>query len=205
MSTWEVVEEKRTAAFVIAGMLYLISGILSEFDIHLIPHSGVLWIYLANIALAMGMLGFYPELADRAPRLALASVACIGLTVVAQVGSTVVLFGIAANQGVQLSGGHIWEPVSVFAAALFVIVYFLAAGLLGIAILRTDSHSQAIGYLLLASVAWWLSLVGVDVVSGQTVEEIGLVGIDMGVSALLFLAIGYVSHTRADPRARIGS
>lgn len=205
MNKWEVVEEKRAAAFVIAGILYLTSGILSGFDIELVPQGGVLWIYLGNIALATGLIGFYPELADRTPRLALAGVACIGLAVVAQIGSTVVLFGIAANRGVQLSGGHLWGPVSVFGGALFVIGYSLAAGLLGIAILRTDRHSQSIGYLVLASVAWWVLLVGGEVMWSQSMEAIGLNGVDAGVSAVLFLAIGYLSHTRADPRADIGS
>lgn len=205
MNKWGVVEERRAAAFVIAGILYLISGILSGLNMHLVPQGGVLWLYAGNIALAMGLLGFYPELADRTPRLALAGVACIGLAVIAQVGSTVVLFGIAADRGVQLSGGHVWGAASVFGAALFVIVYLLAAGLLGIAILRTDSLSQSIGYLVLASVAWWVLLIGVGAVSGQSMEAIGLNGVDAGVSAVLFFAIGYVSHTRADPRALVGS
>lgn len=130
----------------------------------------------------VGLLGLYPALAVRTPRLARVAAA---VAVVPLVGWVLVL---AATLG-ELVG--VVPAVSELLPGVFLVIHLatliLAYALFGAAGLRADVHPRAVGGLLLAPPALWVAMVaGAAVIGGDAVGPF-VVG---GAQALVHVGIG---------------
>ncbi len=143
------------------------------------------------VAPLVGMLGFYPRLADRVPRLARASATVLSAAAVAVFLITV--WGVCAELLAEAAGTEFSSPPGVVLVASLGLVA-LGFLLVSTASLWTDVPTRAVGALL-------LTIVGVNVVYFVAVAVYGAARPDWlnivitGAHPVLFLAIGYVLPT----------
>lgn len=135
----------------------------------------------------LGLLGLYPALADRSPKLARAGAACVTLGAVGF--STISLHGVTQLAGTEEPA---WFAVSTGLAALGMLPGYVA---FGVATLRTGVRSQRLGLLLLVPAV----VFGVMVLGGVLAQfgyrsAAGLAWsavLISGAQALAHLGIGY--------------
>lgn len=131
-----------------------------------------------------GLLGLYPALVDRRPRLArvAAAVAAIPL----------VIWFVVAGVGLGSAAGVLPDASVVLPAPVFIAAFpltILAYLLFGATSLRADVHSRAVGVLLLAPAAVFLTLM----VAVQSPAVTGVNGLEFLIDtghAVAHLAIG---------------
>lgn len=190
---WESLERWSATAFIVAGALFLITSIL--FGSETITDISHPWWLTGLFGLSgllasfTGLAGVYPQLTDRAPRVARAGV------------TTMVIAGIALVAFPLCQIGKTWGldlqplPIVVFLLAILgTIGGFL---LFGIASLRTRVPSRAVGGLLLATATSFIVVFIVDMVyRGSPVWADSVMN---GGQALLLLTTGYVMPTNTIP------
>ena len=142
---WNSLERWRSTAFLVAGGLvfgFVVSNAVEAFTAAQPPTwVNTLFVSPALLAAAVGLLGFYPLLADRVPRLALASAVVV---TVAGIAATALFAVTTANglvTGVQL------PFLSVYLLTLLTTI--LGFVLFGVACLWTRTPSRRIGLLVL--------------------------------------------------------
>jgi hypothetical protein len=142
---WSALERWRSTTFLAAGGLvfgFVVSNAIETFTAAQPPAwVNTLFVSPALVAAAVGLLGFYPLLADRVPRLALASAVVV---TVAGIAATVLFVVTAANglvAGLQLP----FLPVYL----LTLLTTILGFALVGAASLWTSTPSRRIGLLVL--------------------------------------------------------
>lgn len=190
---WASLETWSTTAFLVGGLLWLLDTTLLGIElfagVSILGTPGPLnpILYLTGtVAACVGLLGFYPELANHAPR-------------TARVAS-----GIVAIAGATISVSLFWfvsvtilnQPDPPFALlVLSILGVALGFVLFGVAGVRTGVPSRTVGSLLLAVVAaivGWIAL-GLVVYGGSppawTSPAVG------AVMSLLLLVIGYTLRT----------
>lgn len=202
-SQWNSLEERSTTFFLVGGVMFVAAA---GFDMANILvgiedlRSGVGQAFIAAgwIAALTGLLGFYPKLADRSRWLARAGAVCVVIGVVAFVANGVTAL-VAFVRDVP--------PTEAFPMFLLVgmIIGVLIGSILGfvsfgVACLRSDDHSRAIGLLLLLPTLFVitnffiLSALGVPNPRPSEATLFIVSGL-----ALTMLAIGYVLRTGAAP------
>ncbi len=174
-------ERWTTGAFVAAGLLWLGDAALLGSEVMGLYTHGLLngvFIISALLATMVGLLGLYPRLSDRMPRLALGSGAVAAIAAVGLVVTFVWYLAAMALAGVATPPGLALVPPLV-ALAVF-----------GVAITYSDAPSRAIGVLVLGYLAALVAAVGAtEWLQFALATLLGGVG----------LVIGYVHHTGADP------
>ena len=181
MWRWEVGERWSATAFVIAGIAWLADTLVVGLELLRLSPAGVISSGLVLVGLLcsmLGLLGLHGRVADRAPRLALAS------SLVAAVGGAAIV--------VQL----VWGAAAIALAAIptppgittLVLGTLVVVGLasFGITSLYTGLPSHTVGALLVA-----LLVVFVGAAVSTEWVQFGLEGVLSGVS----LAIGYLLYT----------
>lgn len=142
---WSSLERWRSTAFLVAGGLvfgFVVSNAVEAFTAAQPPTwVNTLFVSPALVAAAVGLLGFYPLLADRVPRLALASAVVV---TVAGMAATV-LFVVTAVNG--LVAGLQLPFLLVYLLTLLTTI--LGFVLFGAASLWTSTPSRRIGLLVL--------------------------------------------------------
>lgn len=174
---WESLGRWSATAFIISGVFWLADTLLLGLELVDIYAHGLLngvFILAALLTTMLGLLGFYPRLADRVPRLALASAMVGAVAAGGLVVGFVWVLGTIALAGVS-------SPPSVF-----LLVALVALGLFGVVSLWSDRPSRTVGFLLLAYLGF---LVGAFLASNGL--QFGLAGL-VSVNAV---AIAYVHHT----------
>lgn len=159
MVTWNWLEEHTSTAFIVVAGLWFTDTVLLAFErflgISILgtpgPVNGVLIAFAVLISI-IGLLGFYPRLAEQVPRLAFAGVAVSALTAI---GFSVILVWMISAAVVPTVPSL---PDIVF--MLFVVAVLLTFVLFDVAILWTAVPSRLVGSLLFVAV---LTIVG-DVV-----------------------------------------
>lgn len=185
------------ATFLVAGGLLLGSTALKGMGWFTAasPPAGLVMVFAVPGLLVTfaGLLGLYPRLADRSPRLSHAGLAATA------VGGTGLLVTIAWGMGGGALRAVLGEavpatpPEAVFVVLVATIA--LAAGLFGVAGLRTRVPSRRVGLLLLGYAATYVALV-VAGVALATVPDWLYLGI-YGAQPVLLLTTGY--HLRRVP------
>lgn len=137
---------------------------------------------------AIGLLGLYPAVRDRSPKVAGAG------AVVAALGA-VGWFVIAASGLADLAGieAPAWLQAVGFAAFLEMLVGF---PLLGIASLRTDAHSRLLGLLLMAPAIIFGAMIASGALTGGS--GMGAVIISSGLT-MVHLGVGYLLRAGGAP------
>jgi hypothetical protein len=172
-SRWEVLEQRSAVAFLVAGVFWLSDTVLLGLEMIDIYTSGLLngvFLIIALLTSMVGLLGFYPNLADKRPRLALTCAIIVAIAVGGLVIALIWQLGAMALTGVSTPPG-------------FVIVSpLLGFVLVGGASLRDAVPSRIIGVLLLLNV-------GVLVVAAAMTGwvQFGLVA----VTGIIAVAISY--------------
>lgn len=142
---WNSLEQWRSTAFLIAGGLVL--GFVASNGVEAFTAAqpptwvNTLFVSPALVAAAVGLLGFYPLLADRVPRLALASATVVTVAGTAALALFVVVIANGLVAGLQLP----FLPVY-FLTLLTTILGFV---LVGVGSLWASVPSRAVGLLVL--------------------------------------------------------
>lgn len=190
---WESAERWSATAFLAAGALLLGFAVNRGVDAFTAMSaspaveltSGLLGL-LASVA---GLLGLYPRLHDRAPRLSLGGVASLVLAVVGILG----VVGWLALAGPPEAEGDVPGALTlVFVASVLLIA--LGFVLFAAASLRTGVPSPTVGRLLLVPVVVWVWHYSVLAVYGSS----SLFSFtDYTVISVAFLAVGYLLRSEA--------
>lgn len=193
-------EQWSPTVFLVAGVLWLVDTVLLSIEhfagVSILGTPGAVnpVLYVSGLVAAIiGLLGFYPRLADRTPRLARISAGLVAVAGAA-ISIQLVWFVIATllNQP-DPPGGPLM--LSILVAALGFILF-------GIATLRTGVPSRAVGLLLLAVPAALLGgFLLVFVIYGGNSPDWTSPAIGIVMSVLL-LVIGYLSRTEPEPTDR---
>jgi hypothetical protein len=202
-SQWRSLEERSRTLFLVSGLLFIIAA---GFDMSNILvgiedlRSGVGQAFIAAgwIAALIGLLGFYPKLADRSRWLARAGGVCVVIGVVAFVGNGVTALVAFVRDVPPTEAFPMFVLVGMIIGVL--IGSILGFVLFGVASLRSDVRSLAVGLLLLIPPLFVitnffvLSVVGVPNPRPSEVTLFIVSGLAMNM-----LAIGYVLRTGGAP------
>lgn len=197
---WNRLEEHSSTAFIVVGGLWFIDTVLLAFErflgISILgttgPVNGVLIVFAVLVSI-IGLLGFYPRLVDRVPRLAFASVAVSVLTAIG--------FGVILVWAVSASLVPAVPSLPDIIFMLFVVALLLTFLLFDVAILWAAIPSRLIGSLLFAAVLTLAGdIVGFAIYQGNAPEwEAPVVG---AILTAVTLAIGYrlrIDSVSSDP------
>lgn len=199
MTWWRSLEQRRATAFLIGGGILAIDAGIVAAEIA-VGVDG--WMTLGQVfvgagwtAAFLGLLGLYPELADRSRWLARAGAvfAVIGAIVFAVMG----VASLAYYAGIPDGEIEALVPLFLLGVILGSILGFVS---MGVATLRTDVYSRTLGILLFIPPALVFTnlltgIAGVDSAATTLAIVIG--------DALAMLAIGYVLRSSPEPTSRI--
>lgn len=189
-SRWESLEGWRATAFLVGGIVFAADALRVTADILAGTQPDALgqaFVGAAWTAAFIGLVGFYPSLADRHRRLTQAATvfAVIGLVTMAAMAVASLGYATGVLNG-DLSGVIMYFLPGVFGGIVF------GFGLYGIVSLRTEIYSRRIGLLfLLLPLTFLFNL-------GTGIAEVGGLGKILGVVIVLsltMLATGYLLRT----------
>ena len=197
MKLWNLLQKWSATAFLIAGVVLVVYAALLGYQAFIdssvnFHASEAAVVGPAGFAVGfIGLLGLYPTLADRSPKLARAGAVFAALAVAGW-------FMIAVDGLANLAGIN-WPTWLAAVAILGILGMFLGYAAFGVASLRTDAHSRTLGLLLLAPTILFGVLIVGQAITGGT--AIGAALISSGL-ALSHLGIGYVLRTEDVPTER---
>lgn len=202
-SLWGSLEKWSAAAFLVAGVLLLgyavLSGIETVTEITFQTAFKVGYGQVALLAPVVGLLGLYPRLNDRTPRLSLAGLV---ITLVAAVGLVVLLVWLIGTTFMMEGYPAIPEDAPAWTAATLILVFLtLAVGFLlfGVASLRTTVFSRTVDFLLLVPTVMWIGLIVGNVVAPSGPYLSVLAYTPMSVA---LVAIWHLLRTEPEPTSR---
>lgn len=187
---WGSLEQWRAIAFLIGGGIFVVDAALLV--VHLTSGTepaafGQALVGASWTAAFIGLLGFYPSLADRNRRLARAGAV---FAVVGGITMAVMAITMLAYAADVVSGDPAETSMYLLPGVFLGIV--LGFGLFGVASLRTTTYSRSIGLLfLLLPITFLFNLTSGVVGFGTLATVLGVVS----VLALTMLAIGYLLRT----------
>lgn len=188
---WESLERWRSTAFLIAGVVFVADAAIVASNVaagtERFMTLGQAFIGAAWSAAFLGLLGFYPGLADRSrwlPRVGAVFAVVGGVTMaVMAVASLGYFTGVLSG---ELSAVTMYVLPGVFAGIV------LGFGSFGVASLRTDLYASPVGLLFLLLVVTFLFNITSGIVGfGTLTTVLGVVC----VLAATMLAIGYLLRT----------
>lgn len=189
---WRLVERWSPTVLVVAGSLLVgHTGMLAvQAFTGLTPPPDVFGPSGHLVALA-GLMGLYPTLADRTPRVALVAGAAAAVALGGWALLTITRF--LAVLGFVASASDVLPAVIVMAMFGATVLTY---GLFGAATVRVDEISRVVGPLALAPGA----LLVVAIVGSATVDAVALLGFVIGGGlSLSVLALGFTLRTRVHP------
>lgn len=191
---WKRLETRSGTLFLAAGALLIVyaglHGIEAATDMVLEPNP----FEFGYVVGFLGLLGLYPAVADKSPRLARVGA---GAAVLGMIGlSALTVWHLAELSGVVEPAQPAWFGVFIlFALTGFVVGYLAIGG----ASLRTDGHPRLLGLFLLAPGILVVVMI-VQILMGWTSQQQAFV-ISAG-AAMAHLAIGATLHTKATQPTR---
>jgi hypothetical protein len=201
-SVWRSVESWRTTAFTVAGVAFAADLTILLFNLA----SGTQEQYLTLgqgligtgwVAVFLGLLGFYPSLAERSrwlPRIG-GVFAVVGL--LTNVAMAVVSYGLVLD----LVGGELTDYTMYFLPGMFLGIV-LGCGLYGVASLRTEVYRRPVGLLFLALVVTFLFNLGTGIAGFNPLVKIVAV---VAALTLANLGMGYLLGTGSARADRLGT
>jgi hypothetical protein len=156
-----------------------------------------------------GLLGYYPRVAERSPRLSLGGVGTAGIAWVVWTVTLLAAIFVDLTSERTIADPGSWGPPLLTVAFVLALLSFL---IYGIASARSETPSRALGVLLLIPVAAFLGqavLLASKIVTGEVIAMLQL-GFG-GLVAVALFAIGYLlrddttktsdSESQAEPAA----
>lgn len=196
---WESLERWSPRLFLVGGVLFLL-GAVNDSSIYFAEVSNpealsVVFLMSGFLAAVIGLVGLYPRLVDRSPRLAQISLGSVVLGVIGML-----VLAILAVVSLVVSSVNLFEsgivPLVALPTGLLLVAAFL---LFGTAILRTAMFPRSVGVLLLAEV-----VLMVLVIAGPTEtldRGVFLVGAKL-LHFIILVSIGYLLRSRSVPSKR---
>jgi len=200
---WGSLERRRPTAFLLAGVVFVADAALLTADVAAGTGPAAFGqglIGTAWTAAFLGLLGFYPGLADRSRWLPRVGAVFAAVGAVTMAAMAVTSFGYAAG----VPGGAFADVVGFFLLGVFPGIV-LGFGAFGVASLRTDLYSRRVGLLFLVLVLTFLFNLGTGIAGVDPLVKVLAV---VAVLALTTLAIGYLLRTGgalAEPEAASAS
>ncbi len=199
---WESLERRSPTLFLAAGALLVgyaaLTGLVAATGVAETPVENVLGPAGLGLGL-LGLLGLYPGLVDRSPRLARVGAACAGLGAAS--------FAVITAQGVAVLAGV--EPPGLPGVLLLLIAVGMIPGYLsiGVATRRVAGGGRPVGLLLLIPGVVFAAMLSQPFVYGALgiLSEATMAWSNFGISsaqAVAHLAIGYALRGRVARDAR---
>ncbi|MFT4884491.1 MAG: hypothetical protein ACI8U4_002007 [Natronomonas sp.] len=187
---WETLEQWRATAFLIGGLIFVVDTALLV--VHMYSGTepaafGQALVGTSWTAAFIGLIGFYPSLADRSSRLAKAGLVFAAIGGITMAAMAVTMFGYATD----ILGGDPSNVALYFLPGVFVGVVF-GFGLFGVVSLRTDLYSRNLGLLFLLLPLTFLFNLGTGIAGFNPLAKV--LGVVV-VLSLTMLAIGYLLRT----------
>jgi len=187
---WEWLEARSPTLFLVGGGLVVVyaglHGIEAATDMVLEPNP----FEFGYVIGFLGLLGLYPTMVDKSPRLARAGAVAAVLGMIGL--SAFTALHIAVLAGVVAGGGPAWFPIFIPFPLIGFVVGYLS---IGIASLRTDAYPRLVGLLLLVPGIIVVVMI-IQILAGWTSELQAFV-ISAG-EAMAHLAIGATIKTKSD-------
>ncbi|MFB6235618.1 MAG: hypothetical protein ABEH81_05875 [Halopenitus sp.] len=199
---WRTLERRSGDAFLLAGVLLLASPAHIVFEQYMsvpLPTWLVALVILPGlITTLVGLIGLYPLIADRAPRMA----AIGGLFTTLAVTTLVVLLGWILGNGVLTTAwGVTIGPPPEIAFLSLAVTMTLAFVSFGTASLRVAVPSRLVGALLLSfALPWFVSLAATSVYGSAFPRWLTLA--IYGPIPVVMLATGYTLRVKSMPTVR---
>jgi hypothetical protein len=202
--SWDSFENQLPSAFTLGGIL-LVASVFVPVGLAVVTEwswaSGLVLVGLGVVAMAVGLLGMYPQVRDQAPWISRIGILCATVAGVAAVG-LIVLVGTAVTATVTL-GTALPKPMGVFQVLALSMASGLSLGfvLFGVARVRTDGSSDTPGRLLIGGgVLPLVPVVGelLRIVIGLG-PPLWVLFVALGVVALDALAVGYSLRSASTP------
>ena len=188
---WDTLERWSGNVFLAAGILVLIGTVVVGLQLlagneELLKDPFELAPFLGFVVSYFGLLGLYPRLADRMPRLARVSVFLLLVPVV-----VMLLFVLSIVGGFDIPS---IGPLSLVAFLMFA----LGIALFGVGSYQTEVPSRGVGLALLALATAWFVMLGAGLLNGFPISQaVNFVTIAIMTGALL--AIGFRLRTETEP------
>lgn len=199
---WKSLERWSPTLFLGGGVMWLVAATINSL-IHFVDVLstdtdvvGQVFISSAMLFAMIGLVGFYPNLADRRPRGAKVS---LGIAVLAAFGAfTMVIWSLLS---VLISAVNVLEAESPALAIIVItgLLLLITPLVFGSLVLRTDAFPRSVGGFLLAE-----ATLMAFVVFGPTEalpRGVFLVGAEI-LHATIFLSIGHILRTRSASTTR---
>lgn len=187
---WGTLEQWSGNVFFAAGILVLIGTVVVGLQLltgneELLKDPFELAPFLGFVVSYFGLLGLYPQLADRMPRLARISVLLLLVPVV-----VMLLFVFSITVGFDIPS---IAPISLVAFLTFA----LGIALFGIGSYQAEVPSRGVGLALLALATAWFVMLGAGLLNGFPISQaVNFVTLAIMTGALL--AIGYRLRTETE-------
>jgi hypothetical protein len=187
---WGSLERWRATAFVVGGLVFVADTALLV--VHMYSGTdpaafGQALVGTSWTAAFIGLVGFYPSLADRSRRLARAGLLFAAIGGITMAAMAVTMFGYATN----LVGGEPSNVAMYFLPGVFVGIV-LGFGLFSAVSLRSDLYSRNLGLVFLLLPLTFLFNLGTGMVGFNPLPKV--IGVVV-VLSLTMLAIGYLLRT----------
>lgn len=196
---WNSLEQWSPRLFIVGGVLFL-AGAANDGMIYFAEMANpealsVVFLMSGFLAAVVGLVGLYPQLVDRTPRLAQASLGSVVLGVVGML-----VLAVVAVVSIVLPSVNLFESSIVPLVALPTGLLLVAAFLLsGSAILKTGVFPRSVGVLLLAEV---VLMIFVIVGPTESLDRgVFLVGAKL-LHFIILVSIGYLLRSRSAPLRR---
>lgn len=198
---WELLGAWRATAFVVAGVLFVPDIAILVYNLAAGTQEQYLTLGQAFIGAAwtagfVGLLGFYPDLADRSKWLSRVGGVFAVVGLVAMAAMALVSFGLVGG----LVGGTLADYTTSLLPGVFLGIV-LGFGSYGVACLLTSTYRRSVGLLCLVLVATFLFNLGTGIAGFNPLGKV--LGVVV-VLTLANLALGYVLGTGGTTAPRAG-
>lgn len=198
---WESLGDRSPILFLVAGVLLIVYAAFNGIDAFTaMAYESIENVFgPAGFVLGfLGLLGLYPTLCNRDPKLARAGAVCAVLGALAF--SVFILANLSEIVGIASSEPPAWAIVFVLLAAIGMVPGY---PLFAVASLRAESHSRSVGLCLLVPPAIFGTMVTGSMMGGSPQWVLFLISVGQ---AMAHLSIGYALWTgRIQPKHRIPS
>lgn len=196
-AVWSSLEKRRGQAFVVGGGLLLVNALIHGANafggLVTTPELRGLLFGAGFAVIFAGLLGLYPELADRSPRLARSAAVATAAALLLNAVNAVWWVGVLLAPSLPMPGELV--PLVVLTSGSMLLGFIL----FGVASTRTGVPSSAVGWLVLLTPV--VAVVGLLLRGFVFVDLPQYSGgvIVLGATSLAVLATGYVLHTGRTP------
>lgn len=191
-------------AFIVGGIGLLGTTVVGSLDVAGVMASVPRWtmepLVFGLWFVFVGLLGFYPYVAESSPRLSRGGLVTSGIAWLMWTGTLLAVHIVVLTSERTLADPGSWAPPLLAAGFLLALLSFLA---FGIASVRSESPSRTVGLLLLVPVVAFLGqavLLISKIVSGEVLSVLQLAF--GGIIGIVLIAVGYRLRTTAEPPAR---